>query len=435
MDSIDTELSNYDTAVVFAADDVAHDGSPVIAVLDANEIAFELGVWISGLLCFPRACADAFHDRGDGGSMDRSREFRISLLGLQRCSALALTMRKLTDDDGPESGLPLSTRDVEQLSEQLRSLILLNRSVSGSPRPAEWRAWSVTLEHQLGASGAAGRLAAHVRSSGRSALPSELADLFVSPETPFVDRSDIDEIASRIGGILHSLEIVDRMLRNRQPLKQSLIIFAAVHEQTKELLSFINNRLARFPDEQAVFFNLLDSASYGTSLEMRKVFQQELRGIVQLIPPPSVQAHVEAANELMLDSFQQMLVELARAVRPDATPYDFFPRYKTKLDRSLELRRELWGLFRNVQGTEGEPGKQRVDELRQALRTFSDGTSRDLHFKDRETLERFNEEVHAARDKKDLVPILHRFGAYLETLFGQVSMRSVLAAHPFEPTN
>jgi len=275
----------------------------------------------------------------------------------------------------------------------------------------------------------------HLRSAGTSALPPELEALFNRQDTPFADRSDIWEIASRIGVILRSLDLVDRMLHGRQPLKQSLLIFAAVHEQTRELLGFINNRLARFPDEQATFFTLLDSASYGTSLELRKVVQQELRGIVQLIPPPSVQARVEAANELMLDSFQQMLVELARAVDPAATPYDFFPRYKTKLERSIELRKTLWELLRNVQGTEGDPSKQRVGELRETLRTFSEATARELHFKDRETLERFVEEVHAARDKKDLVPILHRFGAYLETLFGQVSMRAVLASHPFEPSN
>jgi hypothetical protein len=265
-------------------------------------------------------------------------------------------------------------------------------------------------------------------------LPPDLAALFNRPETSFADRSDIDEIASRIGVILRSLELVDRMLRGRQPLKRSLIVFAGVHEQTRELLGFINNRLARFPDEQAVFFTLLDSASYGTSLELRKVFQQELRGIVQLVPPPSVQARVEAANELMLDSFQQMLVELARTVKPDATPYDFFPRYKTKRERSLVLRNELWEMLRRVQATESEPEKQRVGDLREALRNFAEKSVRELHFKDHETLERFIEEVHAARDKKDLVPILHRFGAYLETLFGQVSMRAVLAGHPFERT-
>ena len=32
----------------------------------------------------------------------------------------------------------------------------------------------------------------------------------------------------------------------------------------------------------------------------------------------------------------------------------------------------------------------------------------------------------------NLAPILHRFGAYLETLFGQVNLRMVLAQHPFE---
>ena len=37
-----------------------------------------------------------------------------------------------------------------------------------------------------------------------------------------------------------------------------------------------------------------------------------------------------------------------------------------------------------------------------------------------------------AKENKELVPILHRFGAYLDTLFGQVSLRTVLAHHPFE---
>jgi hypothetical protein len=56
-----------------------------------------------------------------------------------------------------------------------------------------------------------------------------------------------------------------------------------------------------------------------------------------------------------------------------------------------------------------------------------------LFYKDKETVERFGEEVLATSEKKDLVPILHRCGAYLETLLGQVNMRAVLADHPFEP--
>jgi hypothetical protein len=55
-----------------------------------------------------------------------------------------------------------------------------------------------------------------------------------------------------------------------------------------------------------------------------------------------------------------------------------------------------------------------------------------LFYKDRESVERFVEEILRTHDRKDLVPILHRFGAYLETLFGHVNNRTVLRDHPFE---
>jgi hypothetical protein len=55
-----------------------------------------------------------------------------------------------------------------------------------------------------------------------------------------------------------------------------------------------------------------------------------------------------------------------------------------------------------------------------------------LMFKDCETVERFVEEILRTKNRQDLVPILHRFGAYVETLLGQVNMRTVLANHPFD---
>ena len=424
---------------MFAADEMSHDVHPIVAVLDANEIAIELGLWIEGLSCFPRVCRDSFHDRGETGPHDLSREFRISMMGLQRCSSLALSLRKLLDEDRDISapGFALSSRDIEQLTDIIRSLITLNRAASRtSPHsPGEWRSWASAFEHQLATATAISRLKSLVRGSGRTAIPAEMAELFAKPELSFSDRSDIDELATRIGKILRSLEIIERMLLSRLPLKPSLLIFAAVHEQTGELLNFINNRLSRFPDEQAELFNSLDSASYGASLELKKVFQQELRGIVRLVPPPSVQARVETAHALLLDTFQQMLVEMARVVDADATPFNFFPRFEDKRGQSLELRKQLWEAFRKVQSSESDPSREKVSELRDFLASFSTSSVSYLYYKDQETIERFSEEIYAAREKKDLVPVLHRFGAYLETLFGQVSMRGVLAGQPFERPN
>ena len=56
-----------------------------------------------------------------------------------------------------------------------------------------------------------------------------------------------------------------------------------------------------------------------------------------------------------------------------------------------------------------------------------------LFYKDKESVERFVEEIFVTFDKQDLVGILHRFATYLETLFGQVNIRAVLVDHPFDP--
>jgi hypothetical protein len=69
--------------------------------------------------------------------------------------------------------------------------------------------------------------------------------------------------------------------------------------------------------------------------------------------------------------------------------------------------------------------------LLERLDAFRDGSLRFLMYKDWETYDRFVAEVLAARGAVELAPVLHRFGTYLEALFGQINMRIVLADHPF----
>jgi hypothetical protein len=195
----------------------------------------------------------------------------------------------------------------------------------------------------------------------------------------------------------------------------------------------MNNRLSRFPDESAAMFDSLDSASYTASLELKKVYSQELTGLAGIRPVPSVFARVETACELLSDSFRQILADFARVIEPTLEPSDLFPNFKTKLDQSLELRQNLWQLLQAVRGGEQNPDKGQLDSVTKELREFTENTLSFLFHKDRETLERFAEEIFVTTEKKDIVPILHRFGAYLETLLGQINMRTVLADHPFKP--
>jgi hypothetical protein len=142
---------------------------------------------------------------------------------------------------------------------------------------------------------------------------------------------------------------------------------------------------------------------------------------------------METAYSVLNESFQQILSSLAKLVDPNVDHATLFPSFKQNAERSITLRRELWNLVRLAQAAEANPDKRRVQALDNALSEFMEGPIKYLFYKDTETVERFVEEISVAKQELDLVPILHRFGAYLETLFGQVNMRSVLEKHPFEP--
>ena len=416
--------------------------SAIIAVFDPDELSFELGVWLAGIESFLKQGDQTFSDknRSTEAAGDWARECRLTRAALLNASKLNFRLRKAVagplPSDNDESPIGYTTADLDAFSLVLRDAIVLNESVLGANKNlnfADWRAWSSTLSDKLESSTVFRKLITHTLAAGESFLPQKLKTLLTEKSIPFADEVDLQVILPQFGTILGSLSIVGKMLRNDEPLKPSLIIFSRVHELTHDLIVHMNNRLSRFPNEEAAMFDSLDGASYTASLELKKVFSQELTGLVGIRPVPSVFARVETAFELLSDSFRQILAGFGRVVDPQVLPSDLFPNFQTKLDQSLALRQNLWQALQAVKGGEQNPDKKPLEAVNSELREFLERTISFLFHKDRETFERFSEEIFATSQKKDIVPILHRFGAYIETLLAQVNMRTVLANHPFDP--
>ncbi len=401
------------------------------------ELLFEIGLWLSGMESFLCNWERISNDTKKRGDPEASwvKEFRLTFTSLIICSELNYELRRAlsADDRSTTDNAGLSVADCDRFLLELRDLIALNRNLidTGSLKFDAWKAWSHLLSSRLQGSEPIRRMTRDWGREGIRHLPRDLKHLLSKKNLSFSDRSDLTEVLSRFAIIIRSLNVVGAMLRNDEPLKPTVLVFAKVHELSRELIDFINNRLTRFQDESAELFASLDGASYTASLELKKVYQQELTGIVSIRPAPSIHARVETAYASLNDSFEQILAGFARMVDPKVVVTDLFPGIHLKLERSIRLRRHLWKLLQFVKAAEAEPKKEAVDAVRRALTIFMEEPINFLFFKDRETLERFAEEVFAANEGQDLVPILHRFGAYLETLFGLVNMRTVLASHPF----
>lgn len=424
----------------FDPGDVLHESVfPPKPLRDPDELLFEIGLWLTGLEGFLHNWDRISRETQKPGDADASwiKEFRLTFSALLICSQLNYELRKSLASGRPPGSSELapliSVEDCDQVIVELRGLITLNRNLidSGSVKFDAWKAWKQLLIEKLRTLPTVQKFSRQWGHDGLQHLPEDLKQLLSRKTLSFSDRADLTEVLARFATIIRSLAVVGEMLRGDEPLKPTVLIFAKVHEVSQELIRFINNRLTRFQDESAELFASLDGASYTASLELKKVYQQELTGLVGIRPAPSIHAKVETAYASLNDSFEQILAGFARLVDPQVVVTDLFPGIHLKLERSLSLRRALWKALQAVKAAENDPQKGLVESVRKELTAFMHEPVNFLFFKDRETLERFTEEVFATTDNKDLVPILHRFGAYLETLFGLVNMRTVLASHPF----
>jgi hypothetical protein len=390
----------------------------------------ELGIWLSAIESFVGTAAHPFVDKMNMRGQDWTGDVTLTNSGLIVSAGVVSHLTSIALKHG--TSFTLTMEEIDALGDMVSDALLTGRSLSRA-KPInfnEWRAWCRLVNNSFNSTPAFEKVVRAAAKSGESSVPKLLNEIINRESLPFGDRFDLGMIVPGFTRILLWLRIVENMLASDAPLKSSLLIFARVYEDTLDLVGHINRRLQRFSDEDAELFRALDSASYIASIELRKVFDQELAGLVAVRSAITVYARVETAFASLRDNIHQILVGIARLIEPDIKSSDLFPIIGEKLEASLKLRSELAIMIRSVRAAEADIDKNRVSDA--TLHAFLTGPVPALFYKDRESVERFVEEILRTHDRKDLVPILHRFGAYLETLFGHVNNRAVLHDHPFE---
>ncbi len=451
MDAALIETSIPNTTNLPAASNLGEEILPQSS-LNADELTFELGLWLSSIESFLNIRNHTFaeENRAKASTRDWTNEFRLTHSTLLLCSRLTFQLGKTFKnqfDSAPlgDGGLienlgvvvkepRIDSNGIYKLSQVLKDSVLLNEGLlrAAPLKFGEWTAWSSFLAEKFRNLEIFHALIESAEREGSEFLPEAFKELLATKPLPLAMETDLKLVLPRFAKILKWLSIIEKMLKNDEPLKPALLIFSRVYEQIQELIKFVNNRLSRFPNEEDELFGALDGTAYTASIELRKVYNYELAGLAELRPTLSVYAKMETAFSLLNDSFQMTLVNFAQLIEPEIDGAKLFPNFQVKFKQSLILRQNLWEILNTVKKVEQNPDATALATLHKQLNNFLEATLHFLFYKDMETVERFIEEVLITTEKKDLVPILHRFGAYLETLFGQVNMRAVLAKHPFE---
>jgi hypothetical protein len=436
LNAVLSQTQTFSPPNVLPTEIVPHKNASLLPASGVVDLPFEIGFWFSGLESFLNVRNHSFveESRQKAVSRDWTREFRLTHSTMLLCSKLIFELGKvLKNQNLNDKQFIIDLNEIFELTQTLKESILLSEAMlrAAPLKFGEWTTWSNLLAVKLKNLAAFEKFILIAEKNGENFLPENLRNLLESTSLPFAVKSDLALVLPRFAKILKWLSVVDRMLKNDEPLKPSLLAFSRIYEQIQEMISYVNNRLLRFPDEDDALFASLDGAAYAASIELRKVYNHELTGLSEIRSAPSVYAKIETAYSLLNDSFQQTLVGFAQVIDPNIEPTKMFPAFQIKLEQSLILRQSLWQMMKIVRQSEQNPETFPPAALQKQLTDFLDTALRFLFYKDMETVERFIEEVLVTTSKKDLVPILHRFGAYIETLFGQVNMRTVLAKYPF----
>lgn len=245
-------------------------------------------------------------------------------------------------------------------------------------------------------------------------------------------RQEIAQVFLECFRLLRYLNFIGEDLRADRPLKRSLLIFSLIHSEIRALLEFIDNRLLASSGLDEARRDMIDGWSYAMRMEMDKVFGRELIGFVSLRQAPPIYAKVENSHGLLRNCIQQTLVGIAQAFDPELTGTQLFPDFQTFHEQSIRLRDDVWKLITYLRYFEAHVKETHESGLIDVLVGFRDGSMKYLMFRDWEYLERLHDDLVTATSEDELRRAIHLFATYLETLLGQINMRSVLAQDPFD---
>ncbi|MBC7798092.1 MAG: hypothetical protein H7Z37_14555 [Pyrinomonadaceae bacterium] len=382
----------------------------------------ELALWLSATQCFLQPENQIVTDGTAKQHLSRNwiGEVRVVQWGLLRCSQHSNQL-KFADENEMNALAALS--DILLEATIISDTLCSGKNVS----LMAWTNWREWLNDSIAPSATA-----FINSyAPEIAATSPLDSLRHQVEAQGIIGADVQSIIADLMSLLDRLRFVEILLENDQPLKSTLLLFSLIHSETQRLLTKVNCA-SQLVEQGTPLFDALDGIAYIAPMELRKVFAHELLGLSELRQAPAIFAKVETAFGLLQDCFQQSIVALAKIHDEQLSGELIFSNYKTKLDQSLKLRNDLWVMLKNIQHTEQKIEHQHLANLRKIVADFKESSMRFLMYKDCETTERFIEEILYTRQPKEVAQVLHRFSAYLETLLGQVNMRTVLATHPFD---
>lgn len=265
-------------------------------------------------------------------------------------------------------------------------------------------------------------------------LPRAFAEI-VSGRVPVNLRELVSSIMGGLLKTLDTLSVIERALTQPRAVRTGHL-FEEVRAQSASLLSQVTEAVSGGTRLPSRVHDVLDGMRFVLGHELTKVFRHEFPGLTDETHPYK-RADLSRAWGLLHNCLQQTTITLAQSFAPGVTGEHLFEDYRSKVENSFTLYRELHSLLQKVSAAEGSSGILLKHSLVRHLEHFREETMHFLMYKDWGEFGRYVDDVKRAfEEMEEFDSFLHEFSQYLRTLIHHVGMREALRgvqAHSDEP--
>lgn len=255
-------------------------------------------------------------------------------------------------------------------------------------------------------------------------LPPAFAEI-VAGKVPGDLRELVGSIMARLLKTLDTLAVIERVLTQPRAVRMGQL-FEDVRSQSASLLAQVTEAVSGSARLPLRVHDVLDGMRFVLGHELTKVFRHEFPGLTDETLPYT-RADLSRAWGLLHNCLQQTTITFAQAFDSRVTGEQLFEEYRSKVENSFTLYRELHALLQKVSTAEISTGILLKHSLVRHLEHFREETMHFLMYKDWGEFGRYVDDVKRAfEEMEEFETVLHEFSQYLRTLIHHVGMREAL---------
>jgi cell division septation protein DedD len=227
--------------------------------------------------------------------------------------------------------------------------------------------------------------------------------------------------------LLDDLQNVEAVGSQAAHVEESVAAFASVHDKALDLVAHVEQQVLLIEDiSKSPGSELLD-VSFALRHELRRAFDLDIAEIDGGRPFESAEGRVAHAHGVLRNCFRQCVVMLAQAFEPASSERTVFADAASRLEESILLRDALSALLDAVQEAVKKSFPQSAVSVIEQLDVFRRDGMPFLMRRDWEMFDAFENDIVAAKDAGEFDYAAKKLLVGLETLLGQVRMRSVFS--------